>query len=138
MATGKQKGFSLIEVLVAATIMLSVLVSAYLAFQSSIISSAKAQARIELLAKVPRIRANVTAALRSEGFLQGKDQLGEVIYSWEAQPKTRGVAFDLSGEGNNGADFVEKPFYLWDVVVSVELDGQVREFAFTELTWGRQ
>lgn len=138
MASRQQKGFSLIEVLVAATIMFSVLVSAYLAFQSSIIASAKAQSRIELLAEIPRIRSNITEALRVQGLLQGRGALGQSIYVWEAAPKSQGVALDMSAQSSSGSDFVEREFYLWNVTVNVELDGQSREFTFTEFTWGNQ
>jgi len=135
MSSARQGGFSLIETLVAATIMFSVLVSAFLAFQSSITASAKAETRIELLASVPRVRVFVSEAIRSNGDLLGAGSLGGVSYEWEADAVTQGVALDLDAVGDNPSEFGERTFNLWRVAVKLELDGSQREFFFTEITW---
>ena len=135
MSSARQGGFSLIETLVAATIMFSVLVSAFLAFQSSITASAKAETRIELLASVPRVRVFVSEAIRSSGDLLGAGSLGGVSYEWEADAVTQGVALDLDAVGDNPSEFGERTFNLWRVAVKLELDGSQREFFFTEITW---
>lgn len=135
MSSARQGGFSLIETLVAATIMFSVLVSAFLAFQSSITASAKAETRIELLASVPRVRAFVTEAIRSNGELLGAGSLGGVSYEWEADAVTQGVALDLDAVGDNPSEFGERTFNLWRVALRLEVDGSQREFSFTEITW---
>ena len=135
MSSARQSGFSLIETLVAATIMFSVLVSAFLAFQSSITASAKAETRIELLASVPRVRAFVTEAIQSDGDLLGAGSLGGVSYEWEADAVTQGVALDLDAVGDNPSEFGERTFNLWRVALRLEVDGSQREFSFTEITW---
>ena len=135
MSSARQSGFSLIETLVAATIMFSVLVSAFLAFQGSITASAKAEKRIELLASVPRIRLLVTEAIRSNEGLAGSGTLGDVIYEWEADAVTQGFALDLDAVGDSPSGFLERPFNLWSVDLLIEYDGSQLEFSFTEITW---
>ena len=135
MGRAHQSGFSLIETLVAATIMFSVLVSAFLAFQASITASAKAETRIELLTSVPRVRVSVTEAIRGNEELSGAGTLGGVSYEWKANAVTQGVALDLDAAGNTKSGFLERKFNLWRVAVRLEQDSSEREFSFTEITW---
>ena len=135
MGRAHQSGFSLIETLVAATIMFSVLVSAFLAFQASITASAKAETRIELLTSVPRVRVSVTEAIRSNEELSGAGTLGGVSYEWKANAVTQGVALDLDAAGDTKSGFLERKFNLWRVAVRLEQDSSEREFSFTEITW---
>lgn len=135
MGRAHQSGFSLIETLVAATIMFSVLVSAFLAFQASITASAKAETRIELLTSVPRVRVSVTEAIRGNEELSGAGTLGGVSYEWKANAVTQGVALDLDAAGDTESGFLERKFNLWRVAVRLEQDSSEREFSFTEITW---
>lgn len=135
MSSTRQSGFSLVETLVAATIMFSVLVSAFLAFQSSITASAKAETRIELLASVPRVRVFVTEAIRSDGALSGAGNAGDITFDWSATSVTQGLAVDLSAAGDGPSGFLERKFNLWRVAVKLELKGSQRDFFFTEITW---
>lgn len=135
MGRAHQSGFSLIETLVAATIMFSVLVSAFLAFQASITASAKAETRIELLTSVPRVRVSVTEAIRGNEELSGAGTLGGVSYEWKANAVTQGVALDLDAAGDTKSGFLERKFNLWRVAVRLEQDSSEREFSFTEITW---
>ncbi|MDB2380686.1 hypothetical protein N9W12_07370 [Luminiphilus sp.] len=131
----QQTGFSLVETLVAAMILFSVLSTAFLAFQGSILSSAKAQSRIELLASVPLIRRDISQRLISTSNLSGRGVVGLFRYSWTAAPRVSGSAFNPSLGESPTPSSEDREFVLWDVVFQVESAGSRREFAFIELAW---
>ena len=131
----QQTGFSLVETLVAAMILFSVLSTAFLAFQGSILSSAKAQSRIELLASVPLIRRDISQRLISTSNLSGRGVVGLFRYSWTATPRVSGSAFNPSLGESPTPSSEDREFVLWDVVFQVESAGSRREFAFIELAW---
>ena len=131
-----QRGFSLIETLVAAVILFSVLTSSFLAFQGAIIGSTKAQLRIQLLKTVPKIRAEITDKLQIQGLTSGAGAVGDVPYDWAAQLHTTGIVFNIESESGAGANTpAERQLSLWHVAVVVGIEGSEREFAFTELSW---
>jgi|GEM_PF-6679437 Tfp pilus assembly protein PilV len=131
----QQTGFSLVETLVAAMILFAVLSTAFLAFQGSILSSAKAQSRIELLASVPLIRRDISQRLRSTSNLSGRGVVDLFRYSWTATPRVSGSAFNPSLGESPTPSSEDREFVLWDVVFQVESAGSRREFAFIELAW---
>lgn len=131
----QQTGFSLVETLVAAMILFSVLSTAFLAFQGSILSSAKAQSRIELLASVPLIRRDISQRLISTSNLSGRGVMGLFRYSWTATPRVSGSAFNPSLGESPTPSSEDREFVLWDVVFQVESSDSQREFTFVELGW---
>lgn len=131
----QQTGFSLVETLVAAMILFSVLSTAFLAFQGSILSSAKAQSRIELLASVPLIRRDISQRLISASNLSGRGVVGLFRYSWTATPRVSGSAFNPSLGESPTPSSEDREFVLWDVVFQVESSDSQREFTFVELAW---
>lgn len=131
----QQTGFSLVETLVAAMILFSVLSTAFLAFQGSILSSAKAQSRIELLASVPLIRRDISQRLISTSNLSGRGVVGLFRYSWTATPRVSGSAFNPSLGESPTPSSEDREFVLWDVVFQVESSDSQREFTFVELAW---
>ena len=131
----QQTGFSLVETLVAAMILFSVLSTAFLAFQGSILSSAKAQSRIELLASVPLIRRDISQRLISASNLSGRGVVGLFRYSWTATPRVSGSAFNPSLGESPTPSSEDREFVLWDVVFQVESSDSQREFTFVELGW---
>jgi type II secretory pathway pseudopilin PulG len=131
-----EAGFTLVETLVAAVILFSVLTSAFLAFQAAITSSARAESRLHLLAVVPRVRAEVTQQMRGSNVASGRGVMGGVAYEWRAALSTRGAALNIDNLGSStGLAPQAREFRLWRVMVSLELSGSRREFIFTELTW---
>lgn len=131
----KENGFTLLETLVAATIMLLVLTSAFLGFQGAIIASSKAQARLELLSVVPQIRSDITNDMRFAALRSGEGVVNQVRYSWEARNSASGAAINLERTGSGGSENADRQFALWAVSLTVNLGGVYREFEFTELTW---
>ena len=131
-----QAGFTLVETLVAAVILFSVLTSAFLAFQGAITSSSRAESRVRLLAVVPRVRAEVTQQMRRSDAVSGGGAMGGVVYEWQAFLSTPGAALNIDDLGSStGLAPQAREFRLWRVTVSLELSGSRREFMFTELTW---
>jgi len=131
----KARGFTLVETLVAATIMLLVLTSAFLAFQGAIIASAKAQERLELLSVVPLIRSEITNEMRLAGLRAGEGGVNGVRYSWEAINSASGTRINLETAGTEVSESADRQFDLWAVLLTVNSGGADREFEFTELTW---
>lgn len=137
MTASRQKGFSLVETLVASVILFSALTSAFLAFQGALIGSLKAESRLELLKAVPQARRSITSLVQESKASSGKGVADGVVYAWTAELQTAGVILDLdSGSvGDVGAPS-ERVFSLWQVSVILERGGVERQFSFTELSWG--
>lgn len=129
-------GFTLVETLVAAVILFSVLTSAFLAFQGAITSSSRAESRLSLLAVVPRVRAEVTQQMRGSNAVSGSGVMGGVAYEWRASLSTNGAALNIDDLGSStGLAPQARQFSLWRVTVSLEQSSSRRDFVFTELTW---
>ena len=131
-----QRGFSLIETLVAAMIIFSVLVSAFVAFQGSILASGKAQARLDLLAAVPHVRAEISEQLLENSLTSGQGAMGDVTFDWRAVKHATGYGGvdEISSERSFQNDR-RRQFVLWTVTVDLALSGAKRSFQFSETTW---
>lgn len=136
MMLQSQRGFSLIETLVAAMIIFSVLVSAFVAFQGSILASGKAQARLELLAVVPHVRAEISEQLLSKSVTSGQGAMGDVTFDWRAMQHATGYGgFDEGSSETFSQNDRRRQFILWTVKVDLALSDAQRSFQFSETTW---
>jgi uncharacterized membrane protein (UPF0136 family) len=131
-----QKGFSLVETLVASVILFSALTSAFLAFQGALIGSLKAESRLELLKAMPQVRRSITSLVQEAKASSGKGVTDGVVYAWTAELQNTGVVLDLdAGSGDGFGAPSERLFSLWRVSVTLERGGVERQFSFTELSW---
>ena len=132
-----QRGFSLVEVLIAAVIMFTVLATATLSLRTALAASERASSTTELLAPLPwitptirdRLLENPAPERSGAGMLFGVDYRFEAVVVRSGSPPPR---FDP-----DMADFIEYPprFLLYDVELTLERDGETEQFLYQELAW---
>ena len=136
-----QLGFTLVEVLIAAVIMFTVLATATLSFRGALVASERASKTTELLAPLPWITSTVRDKLRArvletptveysdDGAMFGVDYRFRAELVSFAPPPPR---FDP-----DLADFIEYPprFGLYDVELTLEREGETSSFIYQELAW---
>jgi prepilin-type N-terminal cleavage/methylation domain-containing protein len=134
-----ERGFTLIEVLIAAVIMFTVLATATLSLRTAIHSSERATRTIELLAPLPWITPTIRDSLREISSSKlpsdhdGEGLLFGVRYRYHATLVRSGAPparFDV-----DAADFVEYAprFGLYDVELELEREGETSRFIYKEL-----
>lgn len=133
----REAGFTLLEVLIAATIMFTVLAVATEAYRNALLASGRAEGLVTLLAPLPMVTASIRSQLRSNPAerLDGSAELLGVRYEWEATTVRYGSPaprFDP-----DRADFRSYPqrFRLYDVRLKLARAGQERVFLYQELAW---
>ena len=141
MSRQTQRGFTLVEVLIAAVIMFTVLATATLSLRGALVASERAARTTELLAPLPWITSTIRDSLRDrvletptteysgDGALFGVDYRFRAELVRFAPPPPR---FDP-----DVADFIEYPprFGLYDVELTLEREGESSRFIYQELAW---
>ena len=141
MSVREQRGFTLIEVLIAAVIMFTVLATATLSLRGAMHASERASRTTELLAPLPWITPTIRERLREyPGRNLATERSGEgvvfgVEYRFHASLVRSGAPpprFDVDAAG-----FIEYAprFGLYDVELELERDGEKSRFIYQELAW---
>ena len=125
----REKGFTLLEVLLSGFILFLVITSVAQIYQGALLSSGKAEEAISVTAAVPMIRALVSDAVTASRVLAGQGTYGELSYIWTATMTYKGLPSKLVLDEN--PDIV---YYLWDIRLQVSKNGSVRKFYFRELS----
>jgi prepilin-type N-terminal cleavage/methylation domain-containing protein len=133
----RQRGFTLLEVLIAATILFAVLAAASETYRNALLASSRAQGLVSMLTPLPLITSAIRNQLRTNPVEtgNGRSELLGVAYEWEAttvrygSPPTR---FDP-----DLTDFTSYPprFRLYDVRLELRRGTQQREFLYQEIAW---
>ncbi len=141
MSVREQRGFTLIEVLIAAVIMFTVLATATLSLRAAMHASERASRKTELLAPLPWITPTIRARLREypgdnlatersgEGIMFGVEYRFHALLVRSGAPPSR---FD-----GDAAVFIEYAprFGLYDVELELEREGEKSRFVYQELAW---
>ena len=133
----RQRGFTLLEVLIAATILFTVLAVATETYRNSLLASGRAQGLVTMLTPLPLITSAIRNQLRSNPVekLSGSSELLGVDYEWEAITVRYGsppYRFDP-----DVTDFVSYPkrFRLYDITLKLRGAKQERVFLYQEIAW---
>jgi len=141
MSVHEQRGFTLIEVLIAAVIMFTVLATATVSLRAAMHASERASRTTELLAPLPWITPTIRERLREhsgdnlatehsgEGVVFGVEYRFHALLVRSAAPPPR---FDP-----DVIDFIEYAprFGLYDVELELEREGEKSRFVYQELAW---
>lgn len=137
MNFSKERGFTLVEVLIAAVIMFTVLATATVSLRGAMYASERASKTTELLAPLPFITPTIREILRDNPSPErsGEGAMFGVEYRFHASTARFGsppARFDP-----DVTDFVEYPprFRLYDVELELERDGEKESFIYQELAW---
>jgi hypothetical protein len=136
----RRDGFTLIEVLIASTILFASLTVVSLAFSVNAKSSLAARSAARAVAPVLQIVASIQGQIRANPIdtIRGAGELLGVRYSFEAQIRERRAPparFDP-----DRAEFVRYPdrFRLYEVTLEVRNFDSVRRFKYLELAWSAE
>lgn len=135
--SGSNAGFTLVEVLIAAVIMFSLLATAALVFKSARQSSQQAADVVVLLTPLPLVVDTIREQIRQNPLpeLNGDGKVENVSYSWAATavmflPPPEQVLIETM------QNIRYKPrFYLYEVQLKLQYGRRIREFTFKELAW---
>lgn len=134
----KAAGFTLIEVLIAATILFTVVAAVSQVYQGATKASMSASRSVEVSALVPLLADTISFHLRQADVTQQVSQQGilnDYRFSWTASVIRKGAPpprFEL--ETDSFTTFDEK-FYLWQVELEIEKDSYTQQYQFTTLSW---
>ena len=133
----RQRGFTLLEVLIAATILFTVLAVATETYRNALLASSRAEGSWSLLTPLPLITSSIRSQLRSNPVekLDGRSELLGVSYEWQAATIRYGAPprrFDP-----DATDFIsyQPRFRLYDVRLKLRRAGQERAFLYQEVAW---
>jgi prepilin-type N-terminal cleavage/methylation domain-containing protein len=133
----RERGFTLIEVLIAATILFMVLATAGYSYQSSLLASRKAEGLIAILTPLPMILETVRNELRAhpDAESSGQGTLLGVHYGFEA--KTVRYEPPPARFDPDQAVFAKYAprFRLYDVSLTLAHGGTRRRYLYQELAW---
>lgn len=140
MAGKLNKGFTLIEVLVASIILFSSIAIVSLLYKGVLVSSQKAQQHIQLSAAVPFVIEVVQRDIRyqkkvSEQTLSGQGIYWGVDYQWRAkiiEAKAPPTNFDI--ESGKMVEHQAK-YLLWQVSLKLEFKNVQQELVYNDLSW---
>jgi len=136
----RDKGFTLIEVLVASVILFSAIAMVSLVFRGAFLSSEKANNHITLTGVLPSILATVKHNIQTQGNstnnkLEENNSVWGVEYYWQAsllEQKSAPRKFDPTTQQ---LDTPPLKYKLWQVQLSLMINGLTKEYQFNELSW---
>jgi len=140
IAPRKIQGFTLIEIMVSAVILFSVIATVSMVYRGAFISSEKAAKSIEIVGVLPSILATLREDIRQQGKsslteLNHSDNVWGVNYNWKAKLidfKSAPEKFDV-----DSGKFITPPkkYKLWQVTLTLEKNGLSKQYQLKELSW---
>ena len=133
----RARGFTLIEVLIAATILFVAIAVTADTYRSALGASRRAARTVRLLTPLPLIVAAVGATLRDQPAetREGEDDVLGVHYRFEA--KTVRFAPPPRRFDPDQTEFRDYPrrYRLYDVTLTLSADGVERVYLYQEVAW---
>lgn len=133
-------GFTLVEILIASTILFMTVATATVTYRTLIMSNTRAEQVIATQSVFPLVQTSITQSLR-DSFgrqQQGQGELNGWSYRWQASQQSKNppaARFDP----DLGVFTEYQPRYrLFEVSVSLSKNDYTREFKFTELAWDQE
>ena len=133
--TTKQSGFTLLEVLLAGFILFLTIMAMTLVYRGALLSSAKSEQSLSVVASVPSIRAIISEKFHrsvSEGIYFGSGVFGSVKFSWVATLRLEAEPNRIFAD-DSGLD-AEFRYSLWDVELTLTKGSLIRRYSFSEVS----
>jgi type II secretory pathway component PulJ len=136
----KDKGFTLIEVLVASVILFASIATVSMVYRGAFLSSEQANKHVSISGVMPSLLANIRADIRVQGNsfesqLEGQGNAWNVEYRWQAtlvQHKSAPQRLDV-----DSGNYVNPPlkYKLWLVELDVQYKTNAKHYQFHEMSW---
>lgn len=131
----KNSGFTLLEVLVAATILFAALSLSALGVKTLRESSLKAERRIIVLSVVAPLLEQIQFQLREEKLTAGQGTFDDVSYQWKAELGAFAAAPKQFDPDTGLVSQPEKRYRLYRVQLTLQYQGYQLEKQYQELAW---
>lgn len=134
------KGFTLIEVLVASVILFSSIALVSMVYRGAFLSSEKANNHITISGVLPSVLSTIKQNIQNQGNSTANQFNDEsstwgVEYQWQAsliEQKSAPRKFDPNTQQLDNPPLKYK---LWQVQLTLSANGVMKEYQFTELSW---
>ncbi len=133
-------GFTLIEVMVAAVILFSVIATVSMVYRGAFLSSEKANNHINLTSVLPSVLENIKKDIQDVSLTNVTEVVQNssawlVKYQWKAkviQFKSAPEKLDV-----DSGNFIIPPkkYKLWEIDLTLEFNGLVKQYRYNELGW---
>jgi type II secretory pathway pseudopilin PulG len=136
----KSKGFTLLEILVASTILFSSVVALALIYKTSFMASEKAVSKIQQSSVIRALLAEIQSDVRHRttkevNALNGSGTIWGLDYSWQAEvQEIRSPADKFDYDFGEFTSYPER-YKLWMVTVNLQDGGAINRFQYNELSW---
>lgn len=129
-------GFTLIEILVAMTILFATVVTGVMAFQNNMQNSVKAAEVMHLLSQVDAVRSNIRFNLQHEQQVSGRDLYSQdVRIDWQAEEVAYLPPAPFFDEDTGNLSQYAPRFHLYAVTLTMNYGTTTRVFNYEELVW---
>ncbi|MFC4656856.1 PilW family protein [Rheinheimera marina] len=139
MRRSKPKGFTLIEVLIAATILFMVIAAVSQVYRAASVSSEKASAAVDASALVDLLTETVSFRLRTADVnkvLEQEGVLNGYRFSWRASVSKRAAPAPRYELESDSFIRQNERFYLWQVELTLIKNEKQQRYQFNALSWG--
>ncbi|XQW85901.1 PulJ/GspJ family protein [Thalassotalea piscium] len=139
----QERGFTLIEVLVATVILIISITVVSMIYRGAYIGSEKANNHIMIKTALPAILATVRSEIRqrsnsNDTQLEGRNKVWDTQYYWTAQLKefkSPPAHMDVDAGGFVTPD---KKYKLWEVALTLTMKQTTKSYQFKELSWNNE
>jgi prepilin-type N-terminal cleavage/methylation domain-containing protein len=133
-------GFTLIELLVATIILFTAMGAVSLIYRGAFIASEKASNHVKIVANVPALLSQIKQQVQSvnsqQTQLNGQGSAWQSTYTWQATVQQSKTITDSSSSLEFGEQMaLKKQFKLWQVTLTINSNGIVKNYTFNEVSW---
>lgn len=130
------KGFTLIEILVAMTILFATVVTGVIAFQNNMQNSAKAAEVLHVLSQVEAARSSIRFSLQHEQVTSGQElYTQDVKITWQADEVAYLPPAPYFDENADGYSQHGPRYHLYAITLTMNYGTTTRVFNYEELVW---
>lgn len=140
MKNKNSNGFTLIELLVATIILFTAMGAVSLIYRGAFIASEKASNHVKIVANVPALLSQIKQQVQSvnsqQTQLNGQGSAWQSTYTWQATVQQSKTITDSSSSLEFGEQMaLKKQFKLWQVTLTINSNGIVKNYTFNEVSW---
>ncbi|MFT5755303.1 MAG: type II secretory pathway pseudopilin PulG [Alteromonadaceae bacterium] len=134
------KGFTLLEVLVASTILFASIAIVTLIFKTAYVASEKAQRKLVLTSVIPTLLPIIQQEIRSQTTIQSEELTGNgtqwgITYQWKGRVTAFESPADKLDSQTAQMDSYPKRYKKWQVELIVGTEKNQLNYQYNELSW---
>ncbi|CAB0151170.1 hypothetical protein PSI9734_01583 [Pseudidiomarina piscicola] len=136
MQRATTSGFTLIEILVAMTILFATVVTGVMAFQNNMQNSVKAAEITHILTQLDTVRSNIKFNLQHEAITEGSELYSQdVQISWQAEQVAYLPPAPNFDDAVGGYNQYAPRYHLYAITLTMRYGSSQRQFNYEELVW---